>query len=149
MPSWEWLSGGFGADLFGGRNFWDGRGYIGIGGSQFDLIQRALAPTGYRLLEGTTWDGEPTLSLVPVYANWGLLSWVNVFSREFAKGWFTKGLSDEPGSCTAVFLEAAGEPLQAVQDASDSADLAVKALGPAALSMAKSARLPLSIWQRC
>lgn len=34
----------------------------------------------------------------------GNSSWAWTFTKTFVKGWFTQGLSDQPGSCTAVFL---------------------------------------------
>ena len=34
----------------------------------------------------------------------GNSSWAWNFTKSFVKGWFTQGLSDQPGSCTAVFL---------------------------------------------
>jgi RHS repeat-associated protein len=34
-------------------------------------------------------------------------SWAWNFTKSFVKGWFTQGLSDQPGSCTAVFLNSA------------------------------------------
>jgi hypothetical protein len=32
------------------------------------------------------------------------VTWADTFASTFATGWFTQGLSDEPGTCTAVFI---------------------------------------------
>ena len=43
----------------------------GTGGSPLGFLK----PTGFVPVEGTTWDGEPILSWVPVFGNWDLLQW--------------------------------------------------------------------------
>src|SRR5262249_34035592 len=47
---------------------------------------------------------QPYLLTIDLGGGNGNISWAWTFTKEFVKGWFTQGLSNQPGSCTEVFL---------------------------------------------
>jgi RHS repeat-associated protein len=49
----------------------------GMGGSRLGFLQ----PTGFVPVEGTTWDGEPIVSWVPVFGNWDPFLWYDGTGR--------------------------------------------------------------------
>jgi hypothetical protein len=121
MPSWYGLSGGFGVDLFGGRNFWDGRAYVGIGGGTFGgSVTFSVYLPGWSIetvvtdtetdIDGSFGAGDfATYTLLVPSTGGGGIDWG--WWRTFGKTLVTKP-STGAGSCLAVFTDASKKPLQ-------------------------------------
>jgi RHS repeat-associated protein len=66
-----------------------------------------------------------------LFSDDGTLGWTLNLTTSFVNGWFTQGLSDQPGSCTAVFLNSAQSSGKMIRSAATSAARLAPALARA------------------
>jgi len=99
--------------LLGGDNFWDGRPYVGLGGTvhQFDILQLAFTPTGITP-NPAFWNSSACIlgdcPGIPMYlqtfGNWNLLDLLNFMSGGGDR------ISTQPHNCLGFARVIAGNP---------------------------------------